>query len=230
MDFYVYAHVRLDSNEIFYIGKGRGKRAYARDNRNRYWHNIVNSVGYTVKFLAINLTEEDAFRKEIDLIQSFKMLGQCTTNFCPGGKGSAGYKWTEDQRKRFSESQKGRPGRALGYKWTTEQRKKLSDVQTGKKLTEGHRKKISEASRGKSNAFFGKTHSDETRQKISQHHKDKRLFAGENNPAARSVVDLRSGIIYKTIREAAATTKLYWITISRHCRGLVRSPRFKYGN
>lgn len=48
----VYQHRRLDTNEIFYIGIGINKnRAYSKSGRNKYWHNIVNKVGYEVDIL-----------------------------------------------------------------------------------------------------------------------------------------------------------------------------------
>jgi hypothetical protein len=85
--YYIYAHIRLDTNAIFYIGKGSGKRAYIKSNRSSYWKRIVNAHGYKVIFLEENLSEEDAFNFEISLIATYKSRGNCEANFTIGGDG-----------------------------------------------------------------------------------------------------------------------------------------------
>ncbi len=64
-EYYVYAHKRLDNNTIFYVGKGKGNRAYIKSNRNEYWKRIVSKCDYEVLFLDKNLCEEDAYKLEI---------------------------------------------------------------------------------------------------------------------------------------------------------------------
>lgn len=58
---YVYAHVDLQGN-IFYIGKGSGRRAWS-DDRHPLWHRYLNRRAgskYEVKILADGLTPEQA--------------------------------------------------------------------------------------------------------------------------------------------------------------------------
>lgn len=41
---YVYKHIRLDTNEVFYVGIGSGityKRAYKVNGRTQFWQNIT---------------------------------------------------------------------------------------------------------------------------------------------------------------------------------------------
>ena len=85
--YYIYAHIRLDNNSIFYIGKGSGNRAYIKSNRGLYWKRIVNAHGYKVIFLEENLSEEEAFNFEISFIAKFKSKGNCEANFTIGGDG-----------------------------------------------------------------------------------------------------------------------------------------------
>ena len=47
--FYVYAHIRKDNNQIFYIGKGYGRRVFKKENRNAYWKNIVNDDSVNIR-------------------------------------------------------------------------------------------------------------------------------------------------------------------------------------
>jgi hypothetical protein len=57
--FYVYEHIRNDTNEILYVGKGMSGsgRANYKFNRNQYWHNIVKKAGFTARNIEKGLTE-----------------------------------------------------------------------------------------------------------------------------------------------------------------------------
>jgi hypothetical protein len=64
----LYQHIRLDTGEIFYIGIGQGKRPWSKQNRNTYWHNIVNKAGYRVEILEKRLSWYQACELEKMLI------------------------------------------------------------------------------------------------------------------------------------------------------------------
>ena len=75
MNYYLYQHVRLDNDTIFYIGKGTKKskgniyhRAYTKNSRNNYWLNIVNITSYKVEILEEFETEQECLLKETELI------------------------------------------------------------------------------------------------------------------------------------------------------------------
>ena len=75
MKYYLYQHVRLDTNTIFYIGKGTKKlkgntyhRAYTKNSRNNYWLNIINTTPYKVEILEEFETEKECLLKETELI------------------------------------------------------------------------------------------------------------------------------------------------------------------
>jgi hypothetical protein len=82
---YVYGHYKADTGELFYIGKGTGNRAWQTWKRNPYWKNVVNKHGFTVKLLHENLTEEDAYEKEKQLIAEVGLMN--LTNITEGGIG-----------------------------------------------------------------------------------------------------------------------------------------------
>ena len=53
---YVYRHIRLDTNQPFYIGigidnKSKYHRANTHHGRNNYWKNIVKKTDYAVEIL-----------------------------------------------------------------------------------------------------------------------------------------------------------------------------------
>jgi hypothetical protein len=75
MKYYIYQHVRLDTNEIFYIGKGtkKGKgnayiRAFTKNSRNQYWKNITQLTSYKVEILEEYESEQDCLKRETELI------------------------------------------------------------------------------------------------------------------------------------------------------------------
>ena len=66
-NYYVYIHKTKDGNP-FYIGKGKGKRAYSIA-RNNHWKEFVSRIGqYNIEIPYTNLTEEKALQLEKELI------------------------------------------------------------------------------------------------------------------------------------------------------------------
>ena len=106
--FYVYEHIRLDTNEVFYVGKGTGRRAYESkgDRRSEHWKRVHNKAGSSVKLLIENVDEELAFLIEIERIDQLKRLNAPLVNISIGGEGNSGYKHSEDAKNRISESRK----------------------------------------------------------------------------------------------------------------------------
>lgn len=82
---YIYGHYKADTDELFYIGKGTGRRAWDKSKRNAHWHNVVNKHGYTVKILYEDLSEEDAYSMERKLILEVGL--ENLTNMTEGGLG-----------------------------------------------------------------------------------------------------------------------------------------------
>lgn len=67
-NYYIYAHYRLDNFTPFYIGKGKGDRAYV-PKRNEHHDRIADKYGYVVVIIKYGLTEEEAFELERDIIE-----------------------------------------------------------------------------------------------------------------------------------------------------------------
>jgi hypothetical protein len=144
--YYVYEHLKPNTNEIFYVGKGAGHRANTKSNRNIYWHNIVNKYdGFDVRYLIKNVDEEFALLVECERISQLKMLNIKICNLTDGGDGVSGYKFTEQQRKNISDGHKGQvvsektriavSKAHKGIPKSAEVRKKISDSNLGKKRT-----------------------------------------------------------------------------------------------
>lgn len=92
--FYVYLHIKLDTGEPFYVGKGSGTRAYSKRNRSIWWKRILNKHGFDVILLEEDLTEDQAFDREIYWIKRIgrKDLKQGSlVNMTDGGEGKSGH-------------------------------------------------------------------------------------------------------------------------------------------
>lgn len=102
--YYLYRHIRLDTNEPFYVGIGTkiGKcgtekcnysRAFSRYSRNFLWKNVTNKTDYEVEILLESDDYEFIKQKEIEFIALYgrRDLGEGTlVNMTDGGDGMLG--------------------------------------------------------------------------------------------------------------------------------------------
>ena len=104
---YIYEHIRLDTNEVFYVGRGTVgkrvsgkvdtntyKRAYDKHTTNRHWIHVTNVTPYEVKILHDNLDWDESIRLERYYIEQYgrRDLGLGTlVNFTDGGEGTLGW-------------------------------------------------------------------------------------------------------------------------------------------
>lgn len=88
-EYYVYEWIRLDTNEPFYVGKGRNERWRRRDRgNNKHFNNIVKSIPCSVNILHDNLDENIAFDLECWYINEYKhVIGYDLCNITDGGEG-----------------------------------------------------------------------------------------------------------------------------------------------
>lgn len=138
-EFYVYLHRRATDNKVFYVGKGKGSRAFNFNNRNAYWTNVKNKHGVIVEKVFENLSEEDALRIEKDTILELTYFGFPLTNLTSGGESPV---FSEDVLRRMSLAR-------LGKKRSRESVEKTAAANRGKKFSEERCKNISKALKGK---------------------------------------------------------------------------------
>lgn len=106
--YYVYLHKKLNG-EVFYVGKGKGNRAYSKHNRNPHWENVVKKHGFTAEIVLADLQEWYAFELEKELISYYglKSEGGTLVNIVSGGGGNGNYVFTEEDRKLISQKNSG---------------------------------------------------------------------------------------------------------------------------
>lgn len=101
--YYTYAHFTADTNELFYIGKGKGRRFNQTTQRSDWWKSIVKKHGFISKKLSNFQQEMDAYEHEVFLISCFRDLGYKLCNMNDGGNGGQ----TGAKRPKHSEFMKG---------------------------------------------------------------------------------------------------------------------------
>jgi hypothetical protein len=113
--YFVYRHIRLDINDVFYIGIGSDRnRPYSKFSRNRYWRYITNNTDWKTQILFTDLSREEAENKEIEFIKLYgrKDLGLGSLcNMTDGGTGGLGLKHTEQAKLKM----KGRTAHNKGF-------------------------------------------------------------------------------------------------------------------
>ena len=70
-EFYVYMYRRSDTNDVFYIGKGKGYRAEMINGHNDHCVKIANKYGFSIDYVKKDISEQEAFDLERELIHKY---------------------------------------------------------------------------------------------------------------------------------------------------------------
>lgn len=226
--FYVYVHRRATDGSVFYVGKGKGRRAFWRSGRNEHWHYVANKHGYEVSFVAESLTECEAFQIERDTIAYYGRANLC--NYTDGGDGCSGAKRTQASKDLIRQKMLGRKFSAetiekmklAARQRGPESQEKRAAKLRGRKHTQEHKAKIALAG-------IGRKVSDETRAKLSAVHKGKKkkpeavaLMAASKS---KSVFCINNQVTYPSMSEAARQLGLSQTKISDVCLGRARHTK-----
>lgn len=138
--FYVYEWFNTDTNEVFYVGKGCGNRYKNTKYRNKLFQNYINNNNVDKRIVFDNMSEQDAFQKENELILYYKNINQCTCNISEGGHGGCNFVWNDEMKKYKSEYN---PMKDNIQKERMSKNNPMHDKETAKNVGIKHRKTIS---------------------------------------------------------------------------------------
>lgn len=192
--FYVYLHRRATDNKVFYVGKGKNKRAYDKTNRSSYWKSVVNKHDYSIEIVFDKLTEDEALQCEIDTILEMKYFGYPLVNHTNGGEGTSGMKQSAETiakrvekntgKKRTDESKKRISDSLLGRKLSQEHCESIRKCQTGKKKSPEDVAKRAKSNTGKTRTANQKKYMSDVAKITARNHDLSSKMAGSNNPQA----------------------------------------------
>jgi RNA polymerase-binding transcription factor DksA len=130
MEYYVYVHKRLTDGSIFYVGKGKNNRLNIAKNRNKHWEHIVKKDGgYIAEIIYDGLTNEDALKKEIELISTIGKQNLC--NISDGGDGFDNSTLPPEKYEKWIENKKKAQTGKISYwkdKTRNEHSKKIKEI------------------------------------------------------------------------------------------------------
>ena len=146
----------MDTNEPFYVGKGKEDRWKCLKRNNKYFNNIVSKYEVCVNIIHDNLDEETAFNYEWLYIEEYRDMGYTLTNIADGGSGGIHLY--------------GKNNPMHGRTWW--------DENTPKEKISNWKRKV--ANNGELNGMYNHTYSKETINKMKNAKQGK--FIGKNNP------------------------------------------------
>lgn len=99
--FYVYEWYVENTGEVFYVGKGCGKRYKVRKH-NKFFDDFITRNVCNSRIIKEFESEKDAFSYEYERIRELKAVNQCVCNIQDGGFGGAQSWWDEKKRAEYS--------------------------------------------------------------------------------------------------------------------------------
>lgn len=169
MSYFLYRHIRPDLNVPFYIGIGTKrdketsiKKQYHRAfhingkyrSRSTWWERVFNvnngQIDVEIMFESDNLSDIQAKEKEFISLYGRRDNNKGTlVNLTDGGEGVFGLKMSDENKRKMSERQTGKPSHRKGIKSSEETKEKIRQANLGKKQSEETKMKKSLATKGR---------------------------------------------------------------------------------
>lgn len=104
MKFYVYEWYNIDTNEVFYVGKGCKNRYKEVKKRNKKFLEYYENNNVNVRIVKFFDDEDEAFAYEKELTDRYREKNQCKCNLIDGGYGGFSKIWNDEARDYYSKN------------------------------------------------------------------------------------------------------------------------------
>lgn len=196
--YYVYEWYVVETDEVFYVGKGCEKRAWTLK-RNKFFLDMYNTHNCGVRIVQDNLYEDDAYQLEYETIQWYKThTDYRLTNQTEGGDGTLGYKLTPEQIEKMTLAIKEK-WRDKNWRQEIIRRRHLPDSTY---QSEEFKRKISSLVQGENNPNYGHRWTDEMKDALSIKQIESHRYDGFKNPNAKQIQCIETEEIFDCITEA----------------------------
>jgi hypothetical protein len=99
--YYVYEWFIVETGEVFYVGKGTGRRYKVRKH-NQFFNRMLERFDCDSRIIKEFETEKEAFEYEFERVNELKAQGQCVCNIYNGGYGGTTEWWTDSIREKYA--------------------------------------------------------------------------------------------------------------------------------
>ncbi len=134
--FYIYEWYNIDTNEVFYVGKGVYNR-YRVKKRNKLFNEYIKTHKCDVRIIEYYNDELMCFKREEELIDNYKKIGQCQCNCVFGGCGGVKTYWTKEMKEKMS---KENPMKAQEQRERMSVNNPMKNPEVARKVGEKHSK------------------------------------------------------------------------------------------
>lgn len=235
--YYVYVWYIKTTDEVFYVGKGSGKRCRTKTRQdNPKFNEITKNFDCDFKIIKDNLSEQEAFDLEVKTIAYYRGIGSPLINILDGGKNPPLLKgipkseeWKAKVRASRKEYYKNHPeirkasSERLKQFLQTEQGKEFLRKSSEAKKTDDFREKQSQKLRKVNNTDEYKERQSNIVKKMWESTEYAEKHSGANNCRAQMVrqYDLDGNFIkeYETITQASIETGAQISKISAVAKG-----------
>ena len=224
--YYVYEWYIVETNEVFYVGKGTARRCREHKRRNKMFLDIYNTHKCTYRIVKDKLTEKEAFDYEIYLIKHYRE----DTNFRLSNVEDGGYQDTPYRHYSEEEKLEFRKRSSLSKKGIINQGS--NNPMYGKSYLEGKSDAEKASIREKQRlSNLGQKRTAEARAKMSESAKKRlrKLPPAPSKPCM--IVEKETGKIMQIYDKMAdAYGNPYGVkgNLSRKAKGLVKNDKEKY--
>lgn len=240
LEYYVYEWYIVETDEVFYVGKGKNNRA-KQLKRNKFFMDMYNTHNCNFRIKIDNLTEEEAFEYEKKLIKYYREFypEYRLTNQTDGGEGVSGLKVSDEVKNKHSKFHKNlwknekyrnkmlkiRQSNDSVYK-SKEFREKISKLVKGEnnpnynnhwseKQKEELRNKMIGRYDGENNPNYNNRWNEEQKANLSMIRKDAK-YNNENHGMAKRVICLETGEIFDCVKYAREKYKTIYVLGNNH--------------